>query len=169
MFLSLSVPTENTTVTFMCCCCPLCLSARSPAGCRGSKRFHLGHVCQPQSKREKNNLLPLHLCHRHQQHSICLPRGEGPHLAGQPGSLQLGLKRWRCRCNSIGFVQLAARGALQWFSLPHTAAEHYNPKQDIEKLQSLSPNDCTTDVFQFFLLGSLKMDVSSYNEVCPDN
>lgn len=147
----------------------LSLSTRSPAGCRSRKRIHLRYVCQPQSKREKDHLLPLHLCHRHRQHSICLPRGEGPHLAGQPGSLQLGLKRRCGRCNSIGFVQLAVRGALQWFGLPHTAAEHYNPKQDIEKLQSLSPNDCTTDVFQIFLLGSLKMDVSSYNEVCPDN
>lgn len=147
--------------------CPL--PTRSPAGYWSRKGIHFRYVCRPQSKREKNHLLPLHLCHRHRQHSICLPRGEGPHLAGQPGGLQLGLKRWRRRCNSIGFVQLAVRRALQWFSVPHTAAEHYNPKQDDEKLQSKSPNDCTTDVFQISLLGSLKMDVSSYNEVCLDN
>ncbi len=153
----------------MCCFRPLSLSTRSPAGSQRRKTIHLGYVWQSQSQREKNHLLPLHLCHRHRQHSICLPRGEEPHLAGQPGSVQLGLKRWCCCCNSIGFVQLAVRRALQWFSLPHTAAEHCNPKQDIEKLQSLSPNDCTTDVFQIFLLGSLKIDVSSYNEVCPDN
>lgn len=156
-------------LTFMCCLCPLSLPTRSPAGSRCRKRFHLGNVCQSQSEHEKKNVLPLHLCHRHRQHSICLPRGEGPHLADQPGPLQLSLKTRRRCCNSIGFVQLAVGRALQWFSLPHTAAEHYNPKQDIEKLQSLSPNDCTTDVFQIFLLGSLEMDVSSYNEVCPDN
>lgn len=152
----------------MSCFCPLSLSARSPAGCHSWKGIHLKYVCQSQSKREKNYLLPLHLCHRHEQHSICLSRSEGPHLADQPGSLQLGLK-WGCCCsNSIGFVQLVVRGARQWFSLPHTAAEHYNPKQEIEK-QSLSTNDCTTDVFQIFLLDFLKMDVSSYNDVCPDN
>lgn len=160
----------KTLEAFMCCFWPLSLFTRSPAGCPSRKRIHLKYVYQSQSQPEKeSNLLPLHLCHRHKQHSICLPCGEGPHLAGKPGSLQLGLRRWCCCCNSIGFVQLAVGGALQWFSLPHTAAEHYNPKQDIEKLQSLSPNDCTTDVFQIFLLGSLKMHVSSYNEVCPDN
>lgn len=87
---------------------------RSPAGRQGRKRIHLGHVCQPQPQWEKNHLLPLHMCHRHRQHSVRLLRGEGPHLAGQPGSLQLGLKcalkRW---CNSIGPVQLAVRRALQ--------------------------------------------------------
>lgn len=66
-------------------------------------------------------------------------------------------------------MQLAVGTALQWFSVLHAAAEHYNPKQEIEKLQSLASNDCTTDVFQIFLLGSLKMDVSSYYEVWPDN
>lgn len=67
-------------------------STRSPAERRSSKGIHLRHVSQPQSNWEKNHLLPLHLCHRHGQHSICLPGGEGPLLAGQPGRLQLGLK-----------------------------------------------------------------------------
>jgi len=48
-----------------------------------------------------------------------------------------------------------------WFA----AAQHYNPKQEIERIQSLSSNDCTTDAFQMFLLDSLKMDVSGYYEV----
>lgn len=160
---------KYTTMTLTCCFCPLFLSARSPAGCQSRERIHLKYVSQSQFKREKNHLLPLHLCHRHRQHSICLPRSEGPHLAGKPRGVQLGLKRWRCCCNSIGCVQLAVRRALQWFSLPHTATEHYDPKQEIEKLQSSAWNGYTTDAFQIFLLDSLKMDVSSYNEVCPDN
>lgn len=132
--LNFYVTTENTTATVLRCFCPLPLSARSPAGCQSRKRIHLRYVCQSQSKREKNHLLPLHLRHRHRQHSICLPSGEGPHLAGKPRGLQLGLKWWSCHRNSIGFVQLAVGGALRCFSLPHTATEHYNPKQEIEKL-----------------------------------
>lgn len=92
-------------------------SARSPAGRGSGQRFHPGHVCQPQSQREKNHLLPLHLRHGHGQHSICLPRGEGPHLAGQPGDLQPGLRAAGC-CNSIGFVQLAARRSSAVISAP---------------------------------------------------
>ena len=145
------------------------LSSRSPAGCQSRERVHLKYVCESQSRQSKINLLPLHLCHRHRKHSICLPCGERLHLAGKPDGLQLGLKLWWCRCNSIYLVQLAVKRALQCFSFPHAAAEHYNPKQEIVKLQSLSPNDCTTDVFQILLLGSLEMDFSSYNEVCPDN
>lgn len=160
---------EYTTTTLMCCFCPLFLSARSPAGCGSSKTIHLKNVSQSQFQQEKDHLLPLHLCHRHGQHSICLSCGEGPHLARKPRGVQLGLKQWCCRGNSIGLVQLAVRRALLWFGLPHTATEHHHPKQEIEKLQSLSWNDYTTDVFPIFLLGSLKMDVSSYNEVCPDN
>lgn len=140
IFLGFYIPILKTLQWLLCAIfLPSCLfSARSPARRRSRKRIHLKYVCQPQPKREKNHLLPLHLCHRYRQHSICFPRGEGPHLAGQPGSLQPGLRECCCCCNSIGFVQLAVRSALQWFSLPHTAAEHYNPKQDIETLQSLS-------------------------------
>lgn len=64
-------------------------------------------------------------------------------------------------------MQLAVRkgSAVAQFA----AALHYNPKQEIEKLQSLSSNDRTTDAFQIFVLDSLKMDVSGYYEVWPAN
>lgn len=116
------------------------VSARSPAGCRSRKRIHFTNVCQPQSAQEKSHLLPLHVCHRHEEHSICLPRGEGLHPAGQPGGLQPGLTR---------------RAPLLWFSRPGCSWQPGElcgdsvcltlllntiiQTQDVERLQSKSP------------------------------
>lgn len=150
---------------------PLCLFlTRSPAGCQSRKRIHFRHVCESQSQREKNHLLPLHLCHRHRQHSICLPCGEGPHPAWEPGSLQPGLNRWA----SPSLIQSALcswrPGELCSDSVCLTLLLNtIIQNRKLRCYSTLSPNDRTTDVFQIFLLGSLKMDVSSYNEVCPDN
>lgn len=102
IFLSFYFTAEYANITLTCCFWPLFLSARCPAGYRSSKKIHLKYVSQSQFKREKNHLLSLHLCHRHRQHSICLPCGEGPHLARKPRGVQLGLKLWCCCCNSIG-------------------------------------------------------------------
>lgn len=68
------------------------LSTRSPAGRQSRTRVHFEHVRQSQSRQEEVNLLPLHLRHRHQQHPLCLPRGQRSHPAEQPGRLQPGLK-----------------------------------------------------------------------------
>lgn len=89
MFLNFTRTTENTTVTLIYF---LCVSSRSPAGCQSGTRVHLKHVCGSPSEQEETDLLPLHLRHRHQQHPVRLPRGEGPHLAEAPRRLPLGLR-----------------------------------------------------------------------------
>jgi len=137
-----------TAVTFTHCFCPLPPPTRSPAGHQGGKRLHPGHVCESQSKREENDLLPLHLRHGHGQHSICLQSREGPHLAHQPGSLQPGLKGAGGVAAVISIRRrTAGRPQSRAVIQPH-AAEHCNPPQETEKPQRLQPNDCTTDIFQ---------------------
>ncbi|XP_028318313.1 guanine nucleotide-binding protein subunit alpha-11-like isoform X1 [Gouania willdenowi] len=68
-------------------------STRSPEGRQSGSRLHLRHVRQSEPKPEEAHLLPLHVRHRHGQHSLRLLRRQRPHPADQLGSVQLGLKK----------------------------------------------------------------------------
>lgn len=64
---------------------------RTSAGCTGGTGIHSEDVCRPESRKWKNYLLPLHLCHRHGEYPICLRCCQGHNTTVKPEGVQLGL------------------------------------------------------------------------------
>lgn len=70
----------------------ICSSFRSPAGSSCRSGVHPENVCGLEPRQRQDHLLPFHLCHRHQEHPLCLCCRQRHHLTANPQRIQPGVK-----------------------------------------------------------------------------
>lgn len=70
----------------------ICSSVRSPAGSSCRSGVHPENVCGLEPRQRQDHLLPFHLCHRHQEHPLCLCCRQRHHLTAHPQRIQPGVK-----------------------------------------------------------------------------